>query len=133
MANQKPYHHNIETETSENNNFRKVIYTGPNSQLVLMSLVPGEDIGEEVHQVDQFFRFEAGEGKAVVGGEDYQVSDGVAVLVPAGATHNVINTGTDKLKFYTLYAPANHIDGRVHQTKAEAEADTEDEEFGHRQ
>ncbi|MEX0918710.1 MAG: cupin domain-containing protein [Candidatus Paceibacterota bacterium] len=132
MSSQKPYVGNIPAETVDNSNFRQVIYTGPKSQLVLMSLKPGEDIGAEVHQVDQFFRFEAGTGRAIVDGQDYEVVDGSALLVPAGASHNVENTGSVDLKFYTLYAPPNHIDGRIHLTKSEAEADTEDEEFGHR-
>jgi mannose-6-phosphate isomerase-like protein (cupin superfamily) len=95
-----------------------------------MSLLPGEDIGAEVHHVDQFFRFEAGEGKAVIDGREYPVGNGIAVLVPAGSEHNIINTGSESLKLYTVYAPANHIDGRVHHTKADAVADTEDEEAG---
>ncbi len=125
------YHGNIEQETTENNNFRKVIHTAPHSQLVLMSLLPGEDIGAEVHTVDQFFRIDVGEGVATVDGIEYAVSDGFALLVPAGAEHNIKNTGLTSLKLYTIYAPANHIDGRVHATKDEAIADTEDEAFGH--
>lgn len=127
-----PYCENIEKETVYNNNFRQVVYTGKHSQLVLMSLMPGEDIGLETHdKVDQFFRFEEGFGQAVVNGKDYDVSDGIALLVPAGEEHNIINTGNQPLKFYTLYSPANHLDGRVHETKADALADEEDEAFGH--
>ena len=126
----KPYAENIEKLTLENTNFRKVLYTAPHSQLVLMSLLPGEDIGVEVHHVDQFFRFEAGDGKSVIDGVEYPVSDGTAILVPAGAEHNIINTGSTSMKLYTVYAPANHIDGRIHVTKADAVADEEDEAFG---
>lgn len=125
------YNDNIERDTLENENFRKVIFTGKNSQLVLMSILPGEEIGEEVHNVDQFFRFESGSGKAIVDGKEYLVEDGSAVLVPAGLKHNIVNTGSDPLKLYTVYAPANHIDGRIHATKADAVADEEDEDFGH--
>lgn len=112
----------IEDLTVSNTNFRQVLYTGPKMQLVLMSLLPGEDIGEEVHDDhDQFFRFEEGVGKVVVGDDEWEVGDGDAVVVPAGLRHNVINTADDQaLKFYTLYAPAEHADGVVHKTKAEA-------------
>jgi len=126
------YNKNIEEETINNTDFRRVVYTGPNSQVVLMSLLPGEDIDAEVHQVDQFFRFEAGVGQAVIDGQTYDVSDGTAIVVPAGLEHNIINTGAEPLKLYTIYSPANHIAGRVHPTKAEALADEEDEAFGHR-
>lgn len=119
----KPYFGHIEADTLANNNFRQVIFTGQHSQLVLMSLKPGEEIGMEVHpQVDQFFRFEAGQGKVVVDGEEFAVADGDAVVVPAGSQHNVINTGEEDLKLYTIYSPANHPDGTVHRTKAEADA-----------
>lgn len=115
------YYGKIEDLTLENNNFREVLYTGKHSQLVLMSLKAGEDIGEEVHDdVDQFFRFEAGKGKVVIDGEEYQVADGDAVIVPAGSKHNVINAGEEDLKLYTIYSPANHPDGTVHVTRAEA-------------
>ena len=119
----------IEDTTLANDNFRQVVFTGFHSQLVLMCLQPGEDIGMEVHSsVDQFFRFEFGEGKVVLEGVEYVVKDGMAVVVPAGTNHNVINTSdTNKLKFYTIYSPANHRDGVVHQTKAIALADTSDE------
>ena len=125
----KPFSENIEQLTLENDNFRKVIYTAPHSQLVLMSLKPGEDIGVEIHHVDQFFRFEAGTGKSIIDGEEYSVSDGTALIVPAGMQHNIINTGAETMKIYTIYSPANHIDGRIHETKAEAAQDEEDEKF----
>jgi mannose-6-phosphate isomerase-like protein (cupin superfamily) len=116
---------NIEKETSENTNFRKVLYTGKNSQLVLMSLKPKEEIGMEVHEEnDQFFRFEKGEGKCIIDGNEYELKDGVAIVVPAGAQHNVINMSeTEDLKMYTIYSPAHHKDGIVRATKEEAEAD----------
>jgi mannose-6-phosphate isomerase-like protein (cupin superfamily) len=120
------YKDNIEKLTLENDNFRKVLYTGHHSQLVLMSLKPGEEIGTEVHpENDQFFRFESGEGKVIIDGNEYSVSDGDAVIVPKGAEHNVINTSsTESLKLYTIYSPAHHQDGIVRATKAEAEADS---------
>jgi mannose-6-phosphate isomerase-like protein (cupin superfamily) len=129
----KPYiTQNIETETLANDNFRKVIWTGEHMQLVLMSLLAGEDIGVEVHpHVDQFFRVEAGQGTAIVNGEETLLGEDAVLIVPAGAEHNITNTGTDALKMYTIYTPANHIDGRIHATKADATADVEDEEFGH--
>jgi mannose-6-phosphate isomerase-like protein (cupin superfamily) len=116
---------NIEKETLENSNFRKVLYTGKHSQLVLMSLAPNEEIGMEVHEEnDQFFRFEKGQGKCIIDGNEYELSDGVAVIVPAGAQHNIINTSSEaELKLYTIYSPAHHKDGIVRATKAEAEAD----------
>ncbi len=119
---------NIEKATLENENFRKVLYTGKHSQLVLMTLKPGEEIGAEVHaDNDQFFRFEKGMGKVVIDGNEYEVSDGFAVVVPAGSEHNVINVSTtDPLKLYTIYSPAHHKDGIVMPTKAEAEASTEE-------
>ena len=126
----KPFAQNIEQLTVENEDFRQVLYTGQHSQVVLMSIEPGDDIGEEIHHVDQFLRFEKGEGKSIVDGVEYPVTDGTAILVPAGARHNILNTGTGALKLYTVYAPPNHIDGRVHHTKADAVADIEDEEFG---
>ncbi len=115
---------NIEKDTLENDNFRKVLYTGKHSQLVLMALKPGEEIGKEIHsENDQFFRFEKGEGKVVIDGNEYQVSDGSAVVVPAGSEHNVINTSiADELKLYTIYSPAHHQDGTLRKTKTEAEA-----------
>lgn len=117
----KGYKNNIENLTEENTSFRKVLYTGEQSQLVLMSLLPGEDIGSEVHpENDQFFRFEAGKGKVVINDTEYDVEDGDAVVIPKGARHNVVNTGTESLKMYTIYSPAHHKDGIVRETKAEA-------------
>lgn len=118
----KGYVDNIEDQTLDNDNFRKVLFTGKHLQLVVMSLKPGEDIGEEVHpDVDQFFRIDAGEGKVVIDGVESKISDGFAVVVPAGAKHNVINTSeTEVLKLYTIYAPPNHPDGTVHKTHEEA-------------
>lgn len=118
---------NIEEDTLANDNFRKVIFTAPHSQLVLMALQPGEDIGMEVHDnVDQFFRIEAGTGKIVIAGEEHEISDGFAIVIPAGTEHNVLNTGNESMKLYTIYSPANHPNGIVHATKAEAMADEED-------
>lgn len=117
---------NIEKLSKENQNFRKVLYTAKSSQLVLMSLKPGEDIGEEIHDLDQFIRCEAGEGKAILDGVEHAISDGSVIIVPAGANHNIINTSTDSdMKLYTVYSPANHRDGVLHSTKAEAESDDE--------
>jgi mannose-6-phosphate isomerase-like protein (cupin superfamily) len=117
---------NIEKATLNNKNFRKVVYTAKHCQLVLMSLKPNEEIGMEVHEDnDQFFRFEKGQGKAIIDGNEYELSDGMAVVVPAGAQHNIINTSaSDDLKLYTIYSPAHHQDGVVRLTKAEAEADS---------
>jgi len=121
----KGFNTNIEKETLENENFRKVLYTGKHSQLVLMSLIPNQDIGMEVHtDNDQFFRFEKGQGKVTIDGNEYEVSDGSAIVVPAGSQHNIINiSDTEPLKLYTIYSPAHHKDGVVRLTKAEAEAD----------
>ncbi len=118
------YHDNIEKLALENSFFRQVLFTGPHAQLVLMSLKPGEEIGMEVHpNVDQFFRFEKGQAKVIQNGEEQAVTDGFAVIVPAGTNHNVINTSqTDDLKLYTIYSPPNHPDGTVHKTKEEAMA-----------
>src|SRR4030066_2520080 len=115
---------NIEKNTLENENFRKVLYTSKHSQLVLMSLAPNEEIGMEVHKDnDQFFRFEKGQGKCIIDGNEYEVSDGSAVVVPAGAQHNVINvSGSEELRLYTIYSPAHHKDGIVRVTKEEAAA-----------
>lgn len=120
----KGYFANIEDDTLENAAFRKVVYTGQHSQLVLMSLAPGEEIGLETHAGnDQFFRFESGEGTVTIDGNEYEVEDGSAVVVPAGAEHNVVNTSDDApLKLYTIYSPAHHKDGIVRQTKQEADA-----------
>lgn len=127
----KGYNDNIEELTLTNTNFREVLYTGKHAQLVLMSLKPGEEIGSEVHEeIDQFFRFESGEGKVLVDDNEYAVSDGSAVIVPAGAEHNVINTSTSEdLKLYTLYSPAEHKDGVIQATKEEAEARHPQERF----
>lgn len=122
----KGYNQNIEELTLKNESFRQVVYTSAYSQLVLMSLLPGEEIGDEVHGGDQFFRFEAGEGKVVLGGAEQAVTDGSAVVVPASLKHNVINTGTAPLKLYTIYSPPHHQDGTIHATKAAALADHEE-------
>lgn len=126
IYNMKGYVDNIEHLTKENENFRKVLYTGKNSQLVLMTLQPGEDIGSEVHEEhDQFFRIDAGKGKVVIDGAEHGIEDGFAVVVPAGAEHNVVNTGDQPLKLYTIYSPPEHKDGVLHATKADAMADDE--------
>jgi mannose-6-phosphate isomerase-like protein (cupin superfamily) len=122
----KGYISNIEQDTQSNGNFRRVLYTGKHSQLVVMSLLPGEEIGAEVHNVDQFLRIEHGEGVAILDGVEYQVGDDWAIVVPAGAMHNVINRGSEPMKLYTIYSPAEHKRDTVHPTKAEAEADTAD-------
>lgn len=117
----KFYADNIEEKTLENTDFRRVLFTGKNSQLVLMTLKPGEEIGSEVHEEhDQFFRIEAGEAKFVLDGEEILGGDGFAVVVPAGLKHNVINNGDDDLRLYTIYSPPEHPDGTVHHTKEEA-------------
>lgn len=123
----KGYKGNIEKLTLANNDFRRVLYTGHNSQLVLMSLKPNEEIGMEVHEEnDQFFRFEKGQGKVIIDGNEYAVEDGDAIVVPRGARHNVINTSsTESLKMYTIYAPPHHRDGVSHATKEQAEMDDE--------
>lgn len=120
----KGFNSNIEKDSSANKNFRKVLYSGRHSQLVLMSLKPKEDIGMEVHQDnDQFFRIEKGQGKCIIDGNEYAIKDGSAIVVPAGAQHNVINlSATDDLKLYTIYSPAHHKDGIVRATKQEAMA-----------
>lgn len=120
----KGYFGAIEELTLQNTNFRQVLYTGKHSQLVLMCLKPGQEIGTETHtENDQFFRFEAGVGKVIIDGNEYEVKDGSAIVVPAGAVHNVINVSlTDDLKLYTIYSPAHHKDGIVRATKEEAEA-----------
>lgn len=124
----KGYVSNIEEDTLVNENFRKVLYTAPHSQLVLMSLKPGEEIGEEVHELDQFFRIEAGEGKVVIDGVETMIGDGSAIVIPQGARHNVVNTSSEKdLKLYTIYSPAEHRDGVVHATKQDALDDKTDE------
>lgn len=119
------YVNNIEKLSLENENFRKVLYTDNNVQLVLMSLLSKEAIGEEIHDVDQFLRVEKGIGQAIINDRIYDISDGYSIVVPAGAKHNIINTGNDSMKLYTLYTPPHHKDGIIHKTKAEAEADNE--------
>lgn len=121
----KGYITNIEKRSLENDNFRAVLYTDKNSQLVLMSLGAKEEIGEEVHNVDQFLRVEKGTGTAIVGGISHQITDGDVIIVPAGTTHNIINTGGEAMKLYTLYMPPHHRDGVIHKTKDEAEIDNE--------
>ena len=121
----KGYVTNIEKLSLENENFRKVLYTDKNSQLVLMSLLAGEEIGEEVHDVDQFLRVEQGVGTAILSGISRDIIDGSVIIVPAGTSHNVINTGSNPMKLYTLYMPPRHREGVIHKTRAEAEADTE--------
>ena len=120
----KGYVANIEKLSLENENFRQVLYTAKNCQLVVMSLKPQEEIGSEVHQLDQFIRCESGQGRAILDDVEYEISNGFVVVVPAGARHNILNTSSDKpLKLYTLYSPPNHKDGTIHKTKFEAEAD----------
>ncbi len=117
----KGYKDNIEKLTTENTSFRKVLYTGEQSQLVLMSLLPGEEIGLETHpDNDQFFRFESGTGKVLINQTEYEVSDGDAVVIPKGAEHNVINTGSGRLSLYTIYMPPHHKDGIIRETKQDA-------------
>jgi mannose-6-phosphate isomerase-like protein (cupin superfamily) len=124
----KGYVLNIEQAAKENANFRKVLYTAKHSQLVLMSLEPNQEIGMETHpDNDQFFRVDAGKGKIVIDGNETEISDGFAMVVPAGANHNLINiSGTEPLKLYTIYSPAHHKDGVAQATKQEAEADREE-------
>jgi mannose-6-phosphate isomerase-like protein (cupin superfamily) len=121
----KGYIKNIEEITAGNNDFRQVLYTAKNCQLVVMALKPKEEIGMEVHQLDQFFRVEEGIGEAILDGVHTAIKAGFAVLVPAGANHNIVNTGSVPLKLYTLYAPPNHRDGVIHKTRATAEKDDE--------
>ncbi|WP_394177593.1 cupin domain-containing protein [Yoonia maritima] len=119
----KGFSANIETLTEENDDFRRVLYTGHHLQLVLMALQPGDDIGEEIHDDrDQFFRFETGSGEVHIDGAKIPVKADDGVIVPAGANHNVINTGTEPLRLYTIYGPPEHLDGTVNKTKSEADA-----------
>lgn len=118
----KGYAQNIEQAALTNEYFREVLYTDERVQLVVMALKPGEDIGEETHQLDQFIRIEKGEGRAILDGVEHPLSDGVAVIVPSGVRHNIINSAGAPMKLYTLYAPPNHPAGTIHKTKAEAEA-----------
>jgi mannose-6-phosphate isomerase-like protein (cupin superfamily) len=122
----KGYITNIEDDTLENRDFRRELYTGKNSQLVLMSLGPKEEIGEETHTLDQFIRVEAGDGVAILDGIKHRISDGSAVVIPAGTKHNIVNdSDTAELKLYTLYSPPEHRDGPIHKTKADALAHEE--------
>ena len=125
----KGFNTNIEQDTLDNTDFRRVLYTGKNSQLVLMSLQPNEEIGLETHpENDQFLRFEAGRGVVIIDDNRYEVADGDAVIVPAGARHNIVNlSDSEQLKIYTIYSPPHHKEGTVHATKKDAE--TNDEEF----
>lgn len=118
------YAGNVEKETEENENFRKVLYTAPHSQLVVMSLQPNEEIGMEVHEEnDQFIRIEKGEGKSILNDEESALESGSAVVIPAGTNHNIINgSATEEMKIYTIYSPAHHPDGTIHKTKADAQA-----------
>ncbi len=118
---------NIEKLTTENTNFRKVIFTTSNTQLVLMSLLPGEEIGMEIHENnDQFFRVDKGTGIVIIDGAESSISDGTAIIVPKGIAHNLINNGADPLKLYTIYSPPHHKDGVVHETKFIAESAEEE-------
>jgi len=121
----KGFVQDIEGVAVANEEFRRVLYTAKHTQLVVMALKPKEEIGAEVHKLDQFFRVEEGTGEAVVDGVRTAIRSGFAVVVPAGAKHNIVNTGSVPLKLYTLYSPPNHRDGVVHHTRAEAEADHE--------
>lgn len=121
----KGYIGDIEKETKENENFRKVIYTAKNCQLVVMCIQPGDEIGEEVHDLDQFIRIEDGEAKAILNDVEYEMEDDHAVVIPAGVKHNLINTGDEPLKLYTIYSPPEHRDGVIHQTREEAMEDEE--------
>lgn len=121
----KKYVGNIELETVENTSFRRVVFTTNNSQLVVMSLAAGEDIGEEVHDVDQFLKVEQGTGKTILDGEESNIAVGFGIVVPAGVKHNVVNTGETEMKLYTVYSPPNHKDGTVHLTKPTSEDEEE--------
>jgi len=121
----KGFAQDIEGLAVKNAEFRRVLYTAQHCQLVLMALKPKEEIGAEVHKLDQFFRVEQGTGEAVLDGVRTEIRAGFAILVPAGTNHNIINTGTVPMKLYTLYAPPNHRDGVVHHTRADAETDKE--------
>jgi len=121
----KGYVQNIESIAVNNEEFRQVLYTAKNCQLVVMALKPKEEIGAEVHKLDQFFRVEEGTGEAVLDGVSTKISTGFAVLVPAGMNHNIINTDSVPLKLYTIYSPPNHRDGVIHHTRTDAEKDNE--------
>lgn len=115
----KGYVTNLEQETVQNEDYRRVLYTGKNSQLVLMTIQPGDEIGSEVHDLDQFIRIEAGSAKAVLDGVEHEMEDDWAVVIPAGTDHNIINTGDKALRLYSVYSPPEHKDGTVHKTKAD--------------
>jgi mannose-6-phosphate isomerase-like protein (cupin superfamily) len=118
-----PYVHNIEEQTLNNDFFRKEVFTGEHLQITVMSINPGEDIGVETHPItDQFLRIEQGSGKAIIGGQEYEVSDDFAITIPAGMEHNVINTGDVAMKLYSIYTPVEHPVGTIHATKADADA-----------
>jgi mannose-6-phosphate isomerase-like protein (cupin superfamily) len=126
-----PYIGNIVNETKQNAFFRRVLYTGDKSQLVVMDIKPGEDVGMETHaHVEQTLFFLSGTGMAVLDGVETPIKAGDVVVVPPGTEHDFVNTGNDSLKIYTIYSPPNHFDGRIHKTKADAEADVEDEAYG---
>lgn len=122
----KGYVNNIEKAAIANSNFRQVLYTGKNSQLVLMSLKSKEEIGAEVHTLDQFFRIEKGVGRVILDGVETKIEDGSAIIIPAGTNHNVINDGEEEMKLYTIYSPPEHKDMVIHVTKADAQADSSD-------
>lgn len=125
------YHTNIIKESAENENFRRVLFTGPNSQLVVMSVPPGGEVGEETHKyTEQTLFFLSGTGEGMLDEKKFPIGPGDVVVVTSGTKHNFRNTGTEDLKIYTVYAPPNHIDGRIHKTKADADADVEDEAIG---
>lgn len=125
------YHSDIIDDTKNNTNFRRVLFTGQNSQLVVMSIPPGGEIGEETHNyTEQTLFFLSGTGEGVLNGRKIKITPGIVVVVTPGTKHNFWNTGTQDLKVYTVYSPPNHIDGRVHPTKADADADTADEAIG---
>lgn len=121
----KGFVQDIEELAVTNDEFRRVLYTAKNCQLVVMSLEPAAEIGMEVHKLDQFFRVEKGSGEAILDGVSTAIREGFAIVVPAGTKHNIVNTGSTPLKLYTLYAPPNHRDGVVHHTREDAEADNE--------
>lgn len=121
----KGFVQNIEKISVENQDFRRVLYTAKNCQLVVMSLKPKEEIGMEIHKLDQFFRVEEGTGEAILDDVKTQISAGFVILIPAGTNHNIVNTGETSMKLYTLYAPPNHRDGVVHRTRSDATADNE--------
>ena len=125
------YHTNIVKDTAENTNFRRVLFTGPNSQLVVMSIPPGGEVGKETHKyTEQALFFLSGTGEGELDGKKFPISPGDVVVVTVGTEDNFRNTGNQDLKIYTVYTPSNHIDGRVHATKADADADTADEAIG---